>query len=231
MNKSVLGMSVERPKVFTKKFVPWFALPVIVNLLPVVSAYYSVGPKGDNIILQILRLTCYPFLVFAIIIIIPLITICILFKPIRINALRVLMICLVWVIMAFISINIVYAVRYDSINNLLMRSERIIAAIQTYQSDQGCYPQELSDLVPEYLDARPTTNMGIYPRYEYFVGEEAIEYKGNPWVLIILPQDIVFGDRFMYFPLQNYDGKVYKVYSAYSSQYGWWTRVSREYGD
>jgi hypothetical protein len=50
-------------------------------------------------------------------------------------------------------------------------SEPLIAAIDAYTRDQGTPPEDLAELIPEYLDEIPGTGLAAYPRYYYFWSE------------------------------------------------------------
>lgn len=85
----------------------------------------------------------------------------------------------------------------------------LVAAIETYHRDHGSYPERLEVLVPKYIDQLPSTGMGNYTNYHYYVGSQAKE--GNPWIIEV-PAGYGMGfDQFYYFPLQNYpDGWPYE---------------------
>lgn len=78
----------------------------------------------------------------------------------------------------------------------------LVTAIETYHHDNGSYPERLEVLVPKYLDQLPSTGMGNYTNYHYYVG--SMTKAGNPWIIEV-PAGYGMGfDQFYYFPLQNY---------------------------
>ena len=90
------------------------------------------------------------------------------------------------------------------------RSSTLITAIEHYKKEKGNPPKTLAELVPNYLPNIPSTKMGAYPEYEYHTGKEALNYDGNPWVIVIqTPSGGINWDLFMYFPLQNYPKRGY----------------------
>ena len=94
----------------------------------------------------------------------------------------------------------------DAFHSLAERSKPLVEAIFAYEKQQGEPPNELNDLVPDFLSSVPSTGMGGYPQYDYFVGAAAAEeYFDNPWVLeVFTPGPGINFDRFLYFPNQNY---------------------------
>ncbi len=101
-------------------------------------------------------------------------------------------------------------IRMTAFKDLALRSAPLVKAIRTYESKFGTPPQVLSALVPEYLPAIPGTGMAAYPNYEYQVGEQASQYEGNPWALVVLtPSGGINFDQFIYLPLQNYPATGY----------------------
>ena len=49
----------------------------------------------------------------------------------------------------------------------MSRLDRISRAIDQYTRDNGNTPKSLTDLIPEYIDAIPTTGMNAFPRFTY----------------------------------------------------------------
>jgi hypothetical protein len=101
-------------------------------------------------------------------------------------------------------------VRHKAFIGLAERSRPVVAAIRQYEAQHGKPPETLATLVPEFFTSIPQTGMGAYPGYEYFVGEKAAKYDGNPWAIVVFtPSGGINFDKFMYFPLQNYPEKGY----------------------
>ncbi len=101
-------------------------------------------------------------------------------------------------------------VRMAAFHRLAERSAPIVQAIRAHESRHGASPADLAALVPEFLPNIPSTGMAAYPRYEYYAGEEAARYNGNPWALVVFtPSGGINFDQFMYFPLQNYPDSGY----------------------
>lgn len=123
----------------------------------------------------------------------------------RVQLLRVLGILAVIVVGGFLGVSIGRQLRMRAFESLAARSHTHVKAIQRYEHEQGAPPSSLEDLTPHWLDAVPTTGMGGYPDYEYFIRKDSARFEGNPWVLRVE----AFGpgmkwDTFLYFPNQNY---------------------------
>lgn len=110
-----------------------------------------------------------------------------------------------------ICINIGGVIRINGFSRLAERSEPLVNAIKSYNEKYDKPPEELSNLVPEFMAKVSSTGMAAYPKYEYCHGIKADEYyDGNPWVLLVhTPSGGINWDQFMYFPLQNYPEKGY----------------------
>ncbi len=86
------------------------------------------------------------------------------------------------------------------------RSIPLIKAIEKFEIDQGRPPNNLTELVPEYLPSVPGTGLRTSPSYRYLTGEEAKRHEGNAWVLEIDPPGILSTlDIFVYYPNGNYN--------------------------
>ena len=81
----------------------------------------------------------------------------------------------------------------------------LIRAIQTFERDQGRPPQDLTELVPGYVPAIPSTGMRGYSQWNYIRGTDARLYGENTWVLVVHTGGPGFNfDQLMYFPNQRY---------------------------
>ena len=86
---------------------------------------------------------------------------------------------------------------------LSLRSHPLIEAIHDFTKTRGRPPENLDELVPDYLPKVPGTGMPAYPKYEYSTDRE--RWKGNPWVLYVnCPSGGINFDTFIYFPDHNY---------------------------
>jgi hypothetical protein len=84
---------------------------------------------------------------------------------------------------------------------LAERGDRVAAAIEHYMSDRKQPPRSLTDLVPDYLPAIPTTGSARYPEYTYRVGPDAP--FGNAWSLEIEMFEFLKWDALYFCPKQN----------------------------
>ncbi|MFC2173789.1 hypothetical protein ACFLU6_14350 [Acidobacteriota bacterium] len=100
--------------------------------------------------------------------------------------------------------------RMHAFLDLAERSEVLVDAIRTYETDNGHPPEKLADLVPGYLPSVPGTGMKAYPDYVYVVGERAQSFGGQPWVLYVeTPSGPLNWDLFIYFPSKEYPKDAY----------------------
>lgn len=120
-------------------------------------------------------------------------------------AIRVFIASAVFAVAAVTGIVLGNRIRMAAFGRLADRSAPLIKAILAYESRHGTPPPDLRALVPEFISAIPATGMAAYPRYEYYSGESASGFDGNPWVVFVpTPSGGLNWDQFMYFPLQNY---------------------------
>jgi hypothetical protein len=106
-----------------------------------------------------------------------------------------------------------YTARLYGFHRIARNSAPLVAAINAYNQQHGQPPQNLSDLVPNYLAKVPDTGMGAYPEYLY--DRYNANQMGDPWQLLILtPFNDRAGNYFLYLPEQNYmealNGTYYK---------------------
>ncbi len=82
------------------------------------------------------------------------------------------------------------------------RSQRLIDAIETYERENDIPPASLDDLIPDYLQAVPSTGMNAYPNFEYQTGPETQKlYYDNPWILsVFTPSGLINFDMMLYMP-------------------------------
>lgn len=70
------------------------------------------------------------------------------------------------------SIDLGFKIRDYEFQRLAKRSDILIDAIRKFEVDQGKFPNNLQELVPQYLEQYPQTNMAAYPNYGYSVHEK-----------------------------------------------------------
>lgn len=91
--------------------------------------------------------------------------------------------------------------RMAGFHRLAERSEGLVDAIRRYEADHGSAPNDLSRLVPDYLDRMPRTGLGAYPDYNIWLRET----DGNSWVLMVpTSRGPLNFDCFVYYPNGNY---------------------------
>lgn len=95
-------------------------------------------------------------------------------------------------------------VRTAAFESLAARSAPLVDAIRQYETDHGRPPETLEQLVPDYLDAVPSTGLAAYPAY-HFDGKPNPEwFMRNSWVIFMHVSRPGNFDRFVYFPNQQY---------------------------
>lgn len=82
------------------------------------------------------------------------------------------------------------------------RAVPLVSAIHAYERRHGVPPEQLSVLVPEFIEALPDK----LPPLKITVGSDARNrYHGNPWALTAdVPRALLNWDLFVYLPNQNY---------------------------
>lgn len=116
-----------------------------------------------------------------------------------------------------------HSLRMGQFDKLVERSAPLVRAVHGYVEDTGHPPESLHVLVPDRLQKIPTTGMRLYPEFEYFVGEDAREWEGNPWILRLhTPVSFLNWDQLLYFPLQDYPDT---GYSGRLERIGEWAYV------
>ncbi len=150
-------------------------------------------------LIYLLPLICFAFAV-------PVLLVCLIPKSMRPQALRCLLVVILFVPCCLGGILLGSKTRTAGMQNFAQRSETLIAAIKKYEQDNSDPPESLNDLVPNYLPSIPSTGMMAYPQYEYHSGPEARErYADNPWAISVLtPSGGINFDVMLYFPKQNY---------------------------
>jgi hypothetical protein len=83
------------------------------------------------------------------------------------------------------------------------RSMSLVRAIENYRRRFGHPPGNLTELVPAFLPAVPTTGMDVFSDYTYAPESGACSEK-NRWSLVISMPDFDIA-YFVYCPLQDYD--------------------------
>ncbi len=180
---------------------------VLVNSIFVISEWYATSKNGTDILLWISLIWIFPLLLALLAMFGGLVGILTRWKK------RCLKISLFSLVFFFAGVLMVLSgnwLRMSEFSELAERSKPIISAIEGYEKTNGHAPSNLSSLVPEYLSEIPNTGMGAYPDYNFYSGEKAKEYEGNPWVLEVFTPSAGFNfDIFFYLPMQNYPERGY----------------------
>ena len=179
------------------------AVSFLINAYFIFANYYAVSENGTNTHMWLSGLLVLPAI--ACLLIAPLCLVIAVFKKYRAQSINGFIISAIFFASAFVCIRVGGLVRDHAFHQLAERSQPLVSALEAYQAQEGSLPPSLEALVPKYLADVPNTQMGAYPEYEYYVGQEAMQYDSNPWVLVIqTPSGGINWDMFMYFPLQNY---------------------------
>jgi len=109
-------------------------------------------------------------------------------------ALKVFMNSFCAFILLLVSIFVCQSIRLAAGADLSKRSHSLVLAISAYQTLKGHPPRALTDLVPVFLPAVPSTGFGAFPRYLYSVSE----YEDPEWWELRVPCSLG-GPDFSYF--------------------------------
>ncbi|GAA5494490.1 hypothetical protein Rhal01_00651 [Rubritalea halochordaticola] len=195
----------DSPKPDTMKQVwRWaIALPVLALLFQ----YVAVAPIGTGMFLS--GLAIMGMLLLATLPAIIVLPFLLLNKRLRKPALRWWSVCIVYTGLFIASVLIGNKIRMAEFAALAKRSAPLVTAIADYTAQHGSPPENLQELVPQYLEEVPRTGIMAYPEYKYEVAPQAERYHSNPWVLYIpCTSGGLNWDEFVYLPQQNYDAEM-----------------------
>lgn len=88
------------------------------------------------------------------------------------------------------------------------QAEPLIAAIEAYHQKKGSYPNQLQDLVPEFIQAIPSTSMVGYPEFKYSTAKSDRLFKTYQLKISTRTIGINF-DSFVYWPEADYPARMY----------------------
>jgi len=115
--------------------------------------------------------------------------------------LRVAAGCAVFVVLCYPCIKLSLTARRVAFARLATRSQKVVAAIASYERENGSPPESLQSLVPAYIDHVPTTGLPAYPAYEY----EVFPAAATAWELRVLcSSGFMNGDIFFFWPGGRY---------------------------
>jgi len=183
----------------------FIVLPLVCAAIPLVgicaAEWMAVAPRGSAAPLTLATMLVFPALAAAVLFVVGLICLC--FRRSRRWA-AMTVLCSITYCTAFVAaLQIGRHIRTNAFHRLAERSTPLVAAIRAYEQKHGSPPDSLEALVPEFIPSVPSTGIGAYPEYRYYLAPE--HYDGNPWVLIVFtPSGVLNFDQFMYFPLGNY---------------------------
>jgi uncharacterized membrane protein YhaH (DUF805 family) len=180
-----------------------FGLALLVNGFIVIAEYIAVAPIGTHFLLPIAHFAMLPLLVASLAV--PVSVALLFWRRYRTTGLKTLLACIIYLIVGIAGIRLAVDVRHNGFVSLAQRSRPLVMAIQQFETKYGKPPENLEQLVPDFLPDVPKTGIGAYPNYEYVVVDDKTAYEGNPWVLKVnTPHGGINWDTFLYFPKQNY---------------------------
>jgi hypothetical protein len=178
-------------------------ISLLINFLYQFLAWYSLSPFGSFKIQQF-SVVLLSLTIVTIALLVLLSLLCVLFSIRRSLFLKVLGACFIYIFITWV-ITSSFDFRTNEFERLAQRSVTLIEAIKKYEHDKGHPPVILDDLLPNYIERIPNTDMGAYPSYKYEQVREHDQRHGNPWVLYLeAPLGILNFDSFLYYPNQNY---------------------------
>ncbi|MEQ8819382.1 MAG: hypothetical protein RLY93_04000 [Sumerlaeia bacterium] len=102
--------------------------------------------------------------------------------------------------------------RMSKLQVIAQRSAPLIDAIERYEEAKGALPENLRQLIPDYLSAIPETGMGASPLFKYndfsapSRASQRTSHGGNSWILHVnVPDGLSQDDAFLYYPNQRYE--------------------------
>jgi len=148
----------------------------------------------------------YGLFLTAAVIATPVLIACLFFKRKRLLAGSVLLTTFLMIVCLGFGGAIGRKMRMAAWPSFTQRSQLLIDAIEAFERENDSPPASLNDLIPDYLNAVPSTGMNAYPNFEYQTGTETQKlYYNNPWVLsVFTPSGLINFDMMLYFPKQNY---------------------------
>ncbi len=183
------------------------------------AEWWAVSPHGSDIGLWVVLFFIFP-MTAVVLAFLPAVLLLAIFKRTRKLALHAIVFLLVYVGGEVIYMRSAEHLRMHTFYQLAERSALLIDAITRFETDHGKPPSELTELVPDYLTAIPTTGMKAYPKYQYFVPDNAQQFEGNSWALVVdTPKAGLNFDMFIYFPKKNYPKY---AYSSWLERIGDW---------
>lgn len=185
-----------------------FLTGLLINSYSIYAHYKSVAPNGTDRHLWSAMILLLPALISLLLILVGFLGFTL---ERRKNFLTMFLVSALYFTSFLICIRVGVSIRMNGFSKLAERSETLVVAIKSYNEKYGKPPEELSNLVPEFMAKVPSTGMAAYPKYKYYHGIKADEYyDGNPWVLLVhTPSGGINWDQFMYLPLLNYSEKGY----------------------
>ncbi len=109
----------------------------------------------------------------------------------------------------------ILAVRYSDLwrNQAFGRAaevgDEVVGALARYRNDNAKYPEDLGQLVPDYLPELPYTGLIGYPDFTYRRDFYDIESRPGEYELRInCPSGGINFDRFIYWPSETYPEKI-----------------------
>lgn len=93
--------------------------------------------------------------------------------------------------------------RRTGLEKTTRKAQVLIAAIENYRRAKGFYPDNLQQLVPQFLPVVPSTGMLAYPNFDYQNDEDSQLFQSYE-LRIETPFGFLNWDRLVYWPEKNY---------------------------
>jgi hypothetical protein len=119
-------------------------------------------------------------------------------------SLRLIALTIVFIPTFILVVRLCNVLRDNAFAALVERSEPLVKAIHQFQTAKGRPPEDLKELVPDYLASVPGTGFGSFPDYEYKLKHPTSAQK-SPWILRVRTRrGLLNRDYFLYDPDQTY---------------------------
>ncbi len=99
-------------------------------------------------------------------------------------------------------------IRMNGFKQMAERTRPLVAAIKKFEKQKGHAPEELEELVPEFVSTLPKTGIGAYPDYHY----ERLKGENDAWELSVSCGVVIL----------NWDEFFYRPSEKYGERYGGW---------
>jgi hypothetical protein len=100
------------------------------------------------------------------------------------------------------------SLRKPGLERITQQARPLIKAIESFGEEEGRYPKELSELLPDYLQAIPRTGAVGYPNFRYTLAGSNTLFRSYE-LLVKTPVGGINWDVFVFWPENHYPDYLY----------------------